>query len=502
MGRDSGLRVLVVTPELAPWMKSGGLGEVSATLPAALRALGADVRVLVPAYAPLLGAHPEARIVARLEGLGGAFAPAHLLAVERAGAVPLYLVHCPGYYHRAGSAYQDERSRDWSDNHLRFGLLSRVAALLATEASPLAWRPDVLNCHDWPAGLAPAYLHFERGARALAVMTVHNLAFQGVFPAATLAALGLPPQAYHIGGVEYYGQLSFLKAGLAYADYLTTVSPGYAREIQTEEFGCGLGGLLRQRADRLAGILNGIDTETWNPATDAHLCAPYDFSCIARKALNKEALRRELGLAPDPDAPLLAMVSRLTHQKGVDLVAAIGCEIAGLPAQLAVLGTGEPALERELAGLATRHPGKIAVQIRFDEALAHRMEAGADIFLMPSRFEPCGLNQMYSLRYGTPPVVRATGGLADTVVDATPKNLAAGIATGFVFGPAQPQALLEALARAVRAWRDEDTWRALQRAGMAQDFGWERSARRYLELFRSAVRDAGRASEGPARGTF
>jgi starch synthase len=488
MAGESPLRALFVTPELAPWVKSGGLGDVSGTLPAALRALGADVRVLVPGYSAILDAHPDARAVAELTGLGGALPSARLLATERPREVPLLILDCPECYARAGTAYQDEHQRDWADNHLRFGLLSRAAALLAAQRSPFSWRPQVLHCHDWPAGLAPPYLHFEPGAKAATVMTVHNLAFQGIFPAGTLTDLGLPQRAFHIDGVEFYGKVSFLKGGLFFADRLTTVSPGYAAEIQTEEMGCGLGGLLRHRRDHLTGILNGIDTAVWNPALDPFLAAPYDFSRIDAKAANKAALQRELALRVDARTPLLGAIGRLTHQKGLDLLLSVAPEIAALPAQLVVLGTGERMLERGFAALADRFPGTIAAAIRFEDALAHRIEAGSDLFLMPSRFEPCGLNQMYSLRYGTPPVVRATGGLRDTVIDATPEAIAAGNANGFVFSASEPGALREAVLRAVRAWRDPATWRALQRTGMAQDFSWRGSARRYLDVFQSLAR--------------
>ena len=485
MPGDSRLRVLFVTPELAPWVKSGGLGEVSATLPAALRALGADVRVLVPGYPAIVGACAQARVAAELPGLGGALAPARMLSAEPAAPVPLLVLDCPAYYGREGSAYQDAQGRDWRDNHLRFGLLSRVAALLSTDASPLAWRPELLHCHDWPAGLAPAYLHFERGAKAISVMTAHNLAFQGIFAAKAASELGLPGKAFRMEGAEFYGKLSFLKAGLFFADQLTTVSPTYAREIQTEELGFGLGGLLRQRRERIAGILNGIDTSAWDPASDPYIAAQYDFSRVEAKALNKAALQRELGLRAEAGVPLIGAIGRVTHQKGLDLVADAAQQIAALPAQLVVLGAGEKKLERRFTALAARFPGTLAAMIGFDEALAHRIEAGADLFVMPSRFEPCGLNQMYSLRYGTPPVVRATGGLADTVVDCTPEALAGGTATGFLFREVAPQALLEALGRAVRAWRDKPLWRKLQKTGMAQDFGWRHSAERYLALYRS-----------------
>lgn len=490
MAAESALRALFATPELAPWAQSGGLGDVSATLPRALHRLGVDVRVLVPGYTALLAAHPDARMVAQWSRAAGALAPARLLASHVAGDVPLLIVDCPEYYRRTGTPYADAGGHDWPDNHLRFGLLSRVAAWLASQASPLPWRPHLLQCHDWPAGLAPAYLNFEPGTRAATVMTVHNLAFQGIYPAETLARLGIPAEAFHIDGVEFHGKLSFLKAGLGYADSVTTVSPTYAREIQTQEHGCGLDGVLRGRRDRLAGILNGIDASAWNPASDPHLAALYDIRRMDGKALDKAALQRELGLRVDRETPLVAFIGRMTHQKGLDLLAGIVPDIIAMPAQLVVLGKGESGLEREFMALASRFPGACAAAIRFDEPLAHRIEAGADIFVMPSRFEPCGLNQMYSLRYGTPPVVRSTGGLADTVVDATPETIAAGTANGFTFATPDAAALCEALGRAIHAWRDKALWNAIQRAGMSRDFSWDRSAAGYLSLFTSLVRGA------------
>lgn len=480
------VRVLFVTPELAPWVKSGGLGDVSAALPGALRAEGADVRVLVPGYPAVLRAFTQVRSATRLRDLGGALAPARLLEVEGANAVPTYVVDCPRYFERPGSAYQDAQGRDWDDNYLRFALLSRVAALFGEEQSPLSWRPHVINCHDWPTGLAPAYLHFSRHSAAT-VMTVHNLAFQGLCDAGHLRAIGLPRAAYAIDGIEYYGRISFLKAGIFFTDHITTVSETYAREIQTDELGCGLGGLLRHRRDYVTGILNGIDMALWNPATDPLIEARYDAGHLADRFANKLALRRELGLRIEADVPLLGCVSRLTQQKGVDLLAECVPHIATLPAQLAILGTGELALEEAFRDLARSFPGVVAAVTAFDERLAHRIEAGADIYVMPSRFEPCGLNQMYSLRYGAPPVVRATGGLADTVVSATPDTMAAGTATGFTFEEADAPALLRALVRAIAAWRDAPVWAELQRTGMGQDWSWQRSARKYLALFQTLV---------------
>ncbi len=478
------LRVLYVTPELSPWVKIGGLGDVARDLPAALAREGADVRILVPAY-PALRAALEATPVAQLAAPGGEFAAARLL--EARYPVPMYLLECDEYYARPGSAYQSPEGIDWPDNDLRFGLLSRTAALLGSAGSALPWTPDVVHCNDWQCGLAPAYLAFASGARAATVMTIHNLGFQGLFPRSRLAALALPEAAFQVEGLEYYGKISFLKAGLHYAARLTTVSPAYASEIQTPELGFGLDGLLRHRAPELTGILNGIDTTVWDPACDAHLAAPYDAAHLERKRLNKAALQRAFGLPQSAETPLLGMVSRLVEQKGVDLVPGVAAMLVRARAQLAVLGRGEARLENALRVLAAGYPRAIAVRIGFDEALAHLVEAGADIFVMPSRFEPCGLNQLYSMRYGTPPVVRRTGGLADSVVDASEDNLRAGTATGFAFEAPTRPALRAALKRALDAYRDPATWRALQLNGMARDSSWTPAARATLEVYRRAL---------------
>jgi starch synthase len=448
------MKVLFATPECAPLTKTGGLGDVSAALPAALRALGHDVRILVPGYPAVLAGCPGARRVRSLAG------PGPEAAVLESGG--FFIVDCPPLYRRDGGPYQDPGGEDWPDNPLRFWLLCKAAALLARE-----WPADILHCNDWPTGLSPLFL----SGKTRSVMTVHNLAFQGNFDAGWVAKLGLPPESFTMEGAEFHGQLSFLKAGLAYADAITTVSPTYAREILTPPFGCGLDGLLRHRAAALTGILNGIDTEIWNPAKDEHLAQRYDASTLDRKSLNKKELQRRLGLEPRTDVPLLGVVSRLTHQKGIDLIAAAAEELVALPAQLAVLGAGTREYEEMFLKLKSK---SIGVQIGFDEALAHLIEAGADLFLMPSRYEPCGLNQMYSQRYGTLPVARATGGLADTIADAE---------TGFLFERAEPGALIAAVRRAAALWRDEPRRLAMQRAGMARDFGWARPARRYAELY-------------------
>jgi starch synthase len=478
------LRVLFAASECAPLTKTGGLGDVAAALPAALRALGIDVRVLLPAYREILAALPAAVPVARVPAAAGLPA-ATLLAAQHANGVPLLLVACPQLFERDGGPYLDKTGRDWTDNALRFGLLSRVGALLATDESPYAWRCDVLHCNDWQTALAPAYLHWHGKPARPSLVTLHNLAYQGIFARETLRTLGLPPQSFDIEGVEFHGKLSFLKAGLYYATRISTVSPSYAREIQTEPLGFGLHGLLAARSQHLVGILNGIDPHAWDPANDPSLEATYDAATLARKQINTAGLRRNFGLHARPAVPLLGIVSRLVAQKGIDLVVAAADDLLALPAQLIVLGTGDAEIEDALAALAARAPGEVAVIRGFDEALSHRIEAGADIFLMPSRFEPCGLNQMYSQRYGTPPVVRRTGGLGDSVVDCTAQSLAAGRATGFLFEQPTPDALLAAVARAVALWRRPQAWVQLQRNAMARDFSWAQSALRYQELYRS-----------------
>ncbi len=456
------IRVLYATPECAPMTKTGGLGDVSAALPEALRAEGVEVMTLLPGYPDVLRGIGKAKEAARLALLGF---DCRLLRAD--GYIVLA---CAELYERDGSPYVDRDGRDWPDNALRFGVFSRAAAVLGTARTPLEWRADVVHCHDWPAALAPVYLRAEP-SRAASVMTIHNLAFQGNYDAALLSRLELPPSTFTLDGVEFYGRLSFLKGGIAYADALTTVSPAYAREIQTPALGCGLDGLLRQRSGALSGILNGIDTRLWDPASDRHIAQRYDAATLELKSVNKAALQSRMGLERDARIPLVGLVSRFTHQKGTDLVAAAADALAALPVQLVAVGTGSSELEAAMRAAAERHPGAIAVRVAFDEALAHAVEAGADLFLMPSRFEPCGLNQMYSQRYGTPPVARSTGGLADTVED--------GI-TGFLYS----EDLVAAVRRAAAAYADPARWRAIQRAAMARDFSWSAAARRYADLYR------------------
>ena len=478
------MKVLFATSELAPWVKTGGLGDISGALPQALQSQGVDVRLLVPCYPALAEAFPDAPVIAELNNLGGTLPPARLRETQTPAGVPLLLLECPPLFERAGNPYLDSNGHDWSDNAIRYGLLARVAALLGSTANPLAWQAQLIHCHDWQTALAPAYLHYLGGARAASLVTVHNLAFQGLFGAELLGELGLPPQAWQMDGVEYHGYLSFLKGGLQHADWITTVSPSYAREIQTEAEGMGLDGLLRWRAACLSGILNGIDTQIWNPANDPSLAAHYDARRTKGKAANKAALQRRMGLEQREDIPLLGVISRLTEQKGLDLLPLIEDPLARLPVQLAVLGSGARELEQAFLRLAENHPGQFATTIGFDEGLAHLIEAGADSFLMPSRFEPCGLNQMYSLRYGTPPIVRSTGGLADSVIDCVPASLASDTANGFTFREPSAAALLETIQRAVQAWQQPAIWRQLQRNGMSRDWSWRAPAQQYAELYR------------------
>ncbi|MGO8755770.1 MAG: glycogen synthase GlgA [Gallionellaceae bacterium] len=480
------MRVLLATSEMTPLIKTGGLADVSGALPLALQGMGIETTVLLPGYPQVLKALSGLQRVAEFPALNSIPA-AHLLAGHLRGGVQVWIIDCPELYQRGGGPYQDGHGHDWPDNAYRFGLLSRIAAILGSAASPMQWKPDVVHCNDWQAGLTPAYLHFANNP-APSVMSIHNLAFQGVFPASVTAKLGLPESCFQIEGVEYYGSLSFLKAGVYYADMITTVSPSYAMEIQTPELGFGMHGLLAHRRNELSGILNGVDYAEWNPAADPHLVRAYDASHLKGKAVNKAALQKRMGLHQDPAIPLFGLVSRFTNQKGVDLVLGIAAHLVSLPAQLVLLGSGDETMQQAARILSQRHAGQIAAQIGFDEGLSHLIEAGADIFLMPSRFEPCGLNQMYSQRYGTPPVVHATGGLKDTVVDCSEQTLASGEASGFVFDDMDAPGLLAAVFRAASVFHNKKTFRSLQLNGMNRDFSWDKSAAAYRDLDGRLVR--------------
>jgi starch synthase len=480
------MRVLQVSAELYPWVRSGGLGDVMAALPKELVALGVETRLLIPGFAGFLDAFPGIGDAARLH-TPFATERIRLARAELPGnRGVLYIVDHPAFYDRPGGAYAAPDGSEWPDNHRRFGLLGWVAAALARGADP-GWRPDIVHGHDWHAGLAPAYLAAEppAGGRTATLFTVHNLAYRGIFPAALFSELALPPGFFAIDGVEFYGSVCFLKAGLFYSDRLSTVSPTYAREIQTPAFGWGLDGLLRSRAAALTGILNGVDPEIWDPHRDPALPRGYGTAdAAAGKAAAKAALQRRLGLAESSAAPLFGVVSRLTPQKGLDLVLAGLPELAAAGRQLALLGAGDSDLEAGFAAAADAHRGEVATVLGYDDILSHQIIAGADILLMPSRFEPCGLAQLYALRYGTLPLVRRVGGLADTVVDANAASLADGTATGFVFDEDSLPALTQAIARAALLYREPAVWRRMVRTAMECDFSWEAAARRYLALYR------------------
>ncbi|HXZ48628.1 MAG TPA: glycogen synthase GlgA [Usitatibacter sp.] len=471
--------VLFATPECAPLVKTGGLGDVSGALPAALVAEGIDARILLPGYVAVLEACEGAREVGSFEILGHS---ARLLESRLADGVPLLVLDIPKLYARRGTPYQADDGEDWEDNALRFGVFSKVAALLGTSESPLEWRPGVVHCNDWPLGLAPLYLHFAPGPKAASVITIHNLAFQGIFPWHHLDPLAIPEESRGMEGLEFHDRASFLKAGLMYADAITTVSPTYAREIQTEELGFGLDGVLRHRAERLHGVLNGIDTALWNPMADPHLVSRYGMLTLERKVANKRVLRKRFELGGSEELPLLAAVSRITHQKGIDVLAEAMPQLTALPAQVAVVGRGEREMVAMLRAAQAKNPANVGFIVAFDEPLAHLVEAGADVFLMPSRFEPCGMNQMYSQRYGTPPVAHATGGLVDTIVD---DDGVRPDATGFLIPEAAADALVVGARRAVTAYRDARRWKALQTRGMTRDFGWGPAAREYARIYRA-----------------
>jgi starch synthase len=481
------MRVLYITAELYPWVKSGGLGDVAAALPPALIAEGIDVRLLLPGFRGFLDAFPGITDIARLTtpfaGERVRVGLAHLPGSERLA----YLVDHPAFYDRPGNSYASPDGNDWPDNHRRFGLFGWIAAELARGADP-GWRPDILHGHDWHTGLAPAYLAARPPAQGHVptVFTVHNLAYRGSFPGAIFPELALPPEFFSIDGVEFFGMVSFIKAGLFYADRLTTVSPTYEREIQTPAFGWGLGGLLRARAGVLTGILNGVDTHVWDPRHDANLPRPYGVgNATAGKQAAKAALQHRLGLEPIESAPLFGAVSRLTPQKGLDLV------LAGLPdfvaggRQFALLGSGDADLEQAFATAAEQYRERVGVAIGYDESLAHLIYAGSDVILVPSRFEPCGLTQLYALRYGALPLVHRVGGLADTVVDATATNLAEGIATGFAFEDDSPAALMSAVGRVTALFREREIWQGMMRRAMTRDFSWAAAARRYAAIYRT-----------------
>jgi len=466
------MNVLFVTSEFAGLAKAGGLGDVAAGLPLALRRLGVDVRVLLPAYRSVLAQLPQVAWIGRLPGRG-AMPGCRIGEAQLPNGLMLYLVAAPSLYDRDGTPYSTPDGRDWPDNHLRFARLSLAAAEIARGRGRLGWSPDLLHVHDWPSGLAPAYLRWN-GTEIPSVMTIHNIAYQGNFPAAYCPRLAIPDAAFDINGVEFHGEVSFLKAGLYYADHVTTVSPSYAGEIVTPEHGGGLHGLIQGRAERgeLSGIVNGID-ESWDPGHDPHLPYHFDADDLRGKRANAEVVRTSLCLRHS-DGPLFGIVSRLVHQKGLDLVAEAAHDIVGLGGQIAILGLGDPEIEHVLSRTARQHRDDVAVLVGFNEPMARRIIAGSDFTLMPSRFEPCGLTQMQAQRYGALPIAHATGGLVDTIEEGV---------TGFLFSGLSHDGLMNACTRAFDAFDDARHLAAMRQTAMARRFTWAEPAAAYAALY-------------------
>jgi len=474
------MQILSVASEIYPLVKTGGLADVTGALPGALGRLGGRVKTLVPGYDAVLKAAGAGggKKIAQIDDLFGGRAE---LISARVDALELYVLHAPHLYAREGGAYGDPKGEDWPDNWKRFGALAKVGAMLA-RGLVKSYHPDIVHAHDWQGGLTPAYMAFGPPTKAKSLFTVHNMAFQGWFEPEVFAELGLPATAFDVDGVEYYGGVGFLKAGLQYADYLSTVSPSYAGEIRLSEFGMGLQGLLDKRAGRLTGILNGIDLDIWNPENDPALTANYSSRSLKRRLANKRKLEQRFGLEVS-GGPLLALVTRLTWQKGIDVVGASIDDLVRMGVRLCVLGSGEKKFEALIAAAARRHKGKVGLVLGYNEKLAHLMQGGADAVLVPSRFEPCGLTQLIALRYGAVPVVMRTGGLADTVIDANIAALEAGVATGIQFSGLNKLTLIEAVERMITLYNKPKIWSKIQRNAMKADVSWDRSARAYMALY-------------------
>lgn len=486
------MNVLFVTSEVYPLNKTGGLGDVAYSLPHSLVDQGADVRLIIPAYRDLLNQMTSLKLISRLDIPGNqCIHSVRLLeATHPEFAFKLYLVDCQALFDRGGNPYIGSDGVDWTDNAERFSVFARVVTLMAMDRCDLGWKADVVQCNDWQSGLVPALLS-GYDQRPKTVFTIHNLAYGGHFSESQYRNLQLPAQFWHIDGVEFYGSFSMLKAGIVYADHVTTVSPTYAKEICTPEFGYGMEGILLNKQDRLTGILNGIDQQHWNPNTDNYLPVAYSLKNVgAGKTASKQALMASFGLTMNShetlNQPLLGMVGRLVEQKGIDLILNSMPEILETTnANFAFLGTGSETYENKLRDAAKKYPDRVFVWIGFSEEKAHLLEAGADMFLMPSRFEPCGLNQMYSLKYGTPPIVHNTGGLADTVINTSSKSLKKKTATGFTFDQASTESFKKAVLTALELFEDKSCWALIVKNGMSLDLSWDSRAKQYMKLFKS-----------------
>lgn len=474
------MRVLSVASEAYPLVKTGGLADVVGALPAAVKPHGVEMRVLVPGYPAVMKAMAAAKAVHTYADLFGGSARILFATVQ---GMDVLALDAPHLFDRPGNPYLGPDGKDWPDNAIRFAAFSTAAADIGRGALK-TWVPDILHLHDWQAALAAVDVRHRGGPRT--VLTVHNIAFQGQFASSVFPRLGLPAAAYAIEGLEYFGNVNFLKGGLALADMITTVSPTYAREICTPEYGMGLDGLLRARRHNTVGIVNGIDTGVWNPETDKYLSATFSLRALEKRRKNKRELEKRFGLDQD-DGIIHGVVSRLTWQKGLDIFANLMDWLVASGARLALIGTGEPGIETAFAAAAQRHKGRIGVVMKYDEGLSHLVQGGADTMLVPSRFEPCGLTQLYGLRYGCVPVVARTGGLADTVIDANEAALSAGVATGFQFSPVDEPSLQNALQRSATAFADQKLWAKLQSNGMSADLSWDRSAAHYAALYRGLL---------------
>ena len=482
------LKILFASSEVQPLMKTGGLADVSGALPVALKEMRQDVRIVMPAYRSSIKKAKRTKQAATLQ-LPGIMGEISILSkkLPNSNIEVLFVDYGPAF-DRDGNPYLDAEGNPWPDNAERFSLFCRVVCEIAQNRIGLDWQPDVVHCNDWQSGLVPALLHLEK-SRPATIFTIHNLAYQGLFPQQTFTTLGLPESLWSPDALEFHDQLSFIKGGIVFADRITTVSPRYAKEIQTSEFGYGLEGLLTHRKDKLTGIINGVDENDWNPASDPHLESNYGIETIADKKANKTFLQRSFSLPEDSSALLLGFIGRLVEQKGIDLIIDSLTQLMHLPVQLVLLGSGNKKFETQLQALASKYSEKFSCHIGYDEALSHQIEAGCDVFLMPSRFEPCGLNQLYSLRYGTIPVVNNVGGLADTVTDLnqTQTNLAK--ATGFSMKTTTAESLYQEIVRAINLYQDQDKWLTVVANGMRSDFSWKRSAKTYVNLYKTALQE-------------
>lgn len=484
IGADN-LKILYASSEVYPLMKTGGLADVAQSLPATLHAMGSDIRIIMPNYGSINSASSDEKTIAQFE-VGGekiTLIETHISKTR----VPVILVDCPTWFGREGNPYLDSKGIAWTDNAQRFAMFSKVVSLVAQNKTGLAWKPNIVHCNDWQTGLTLTLLKHAGIDKGL-VFTIHNIAYQGVFPRSDFVSLQLPEELWSIETLEYYGQMSFLKGGIVSCNQLNTVSPKFAEEIQTSEYGFGMDGLLKSNSDKLRGIINGVDLKEWSPKEDSFLSYRYGIQDLQIKSKNKLELQERFGLTVDVKIPLFASITRLVEQKGVDLIIDILDKLLALDVQFIILGSGEEKIEKKLRNFAQRNKKKLHAEIRYDESLAHKLTAAADIYLMPSRFEPCGLNQMYSQLYGTVPIVRNSGGLADTVINYTKGQQGINAATGFMFEKCESNEFFKVINQALDCYKNVSLWKQLQINGMQQDFSWQTSSKNYISMYEEALR--------------